>query len=61
MSAFLDKLKKGDFNTMNWEGQPDGIPIITLSKTGEATALQAKVKDLNQPTQEVIWEKEIPA
>jgi len=61
MSAFLDRLTKGDFNIMRVERQPDGIPIITLSKTGEATAIQAKVKDLNQPTQEVIWEKEIPA
>ncbi|MBA7714550.1 hypothetical protein ES703_123576 [subsurface metagenome] len=42
----LQMLKKGDFNDLNQEWQPDGSVIITLAKRGKAKVYRFRVKDL---------------
>ena len=53
----LEKLKKGKFNTMSQEWQPDGSVIITLSKRGEGKVYKFKVKDLYGKNEEVLSEE----
>ena len=42
----IEKYKEGDFNDTQWEWQPDGSVIITLSKRGEDKVYKFRVKDL---------------
>lgn len=60
MPVGLDKLKAGDFNTVRYEGQPDGSQIITLSRRGEGITYRFQVKDLYGANEEVLWEEEVP-
>lgn len=57
MSAGLDKLKTGNFNSMNQERQEDGSIIITLSKRGEGKIYRFCIKDLYGENEEVLWEE----
>ena len=55
----LEKLKAGVFNTMNQAWQADGSVIITLVKDGEGKVYKLHVRDLYQPTEEVLSEEVI--
>ena len=55
--AGIQKLKTGDFNTMNQEWQPDGSVIITLVKRGEGKVYRFQVKNLYKEDEEVLWEE----
>lgn len=44
-SKGLEKLKKGDFNTMNQEWQPDGSVIIILTSRKWEGVKRFRVKD----------------
>lgn len=61
-SPGLEKLKAGDFNTMNQARQPDKSVIIILSKRGEGKRYKLHVKDLYGPAEEVLSEEvlEVP-
>lgn len=53
----IDKLKTGDFNYMSQVAQPDGSVEITLTKRGDPHTYKLWVKDLYQPTEQVIKEE----
>ncbi|NVM22281.1 MAG: hypothetical protein HWN68_10940 [Desulfobacterales bacterium] len=53
----IHKLKKGWFNDMSQEWQPDGTVIITLSQRGEGKVYQFCVENLYQKKEKVLWEK----
>lgn len=55
----IEKLKEGDFNNMNQEGQPDGSVLVTLSKRGEGKTYKFRVKDLYGKNEEVLSEEVI--
>lgn len=55
----LEKLKAGDFNTLNQLWQSGGIVLITLVKDSEPKRYHLKVKDLYQPTETLISEEVI--
>ena len=55
----IDKLKTGDFNDMSQKQLPDGSIKITLVKRGEGKRYILVVKDLYQPTEEVLSEEVI--
>jgi RNA polymerase-interacting CarD/CdnL/TRCF family regulator len=57
----LDKLKSGDFNSMNQEPQPDGSVIITLSKRREGKTYRFRVRNLYKENQEVLEHEIIEA
>jgi len=61
MSLVLELIKKGDFNSIAVERQSGNSVEITLSQNDNPVCYQALIKDYQLPTQEVIWEKEIPA
>lgn len=50
----LEVLKKGDFNDMNQEWQPDGTVIITLFKRKGNKHYRFRVKDLYGPNEEEV-------
>jgi hypothetical protein len=50
----LEKLKAGDFNAMNQEGQPDGSVIITLSSRKYPEVYHFRVRDLYGPNEEEL-------
>ena len=60
MGAALDKLRQGDFNIMVQEWQPDGSVIIELCRRGEPNRYRLQVVDLDLPTEQVLWEEEVP-
>jgi len=53
----IERLKKGNFNDMNQEEQPDGSVIVTLVKRGDPHVYKMKVKNLYGKDEEVEWEK----
>ena len=55
----MERLKTGNFNNMDQEGQLDGSVIITLSKRGEDKVYKFKVKDLYGKNEEVLSEEVI--
>jgi hypothetical protein len=55
----VDRLKSGDFNTMNVECQPDGSRRITLSKDGEKKVYRFRVENLYQADEKVLEHKVI--
>ena len=50
----LQKLYRGDFNSMNVETLPDGSQRITLAKDGEDKVYRLRVKNLYQKDEEVL-------
>lgn len=54
----IDKLRAGDFNTMNQSIQADGSVIITLSKRSEGKVYRFKVEDLYGKEERILWEKD---
>ena len=54
MNKGLSKLKKGDFNSLDAKGQPDGSVIITLYKRGEKRSYKFRVKNLYQLNEEEV-------
>ena len=57
--AGIDKLKSGDFNSINQDWQSDGTVIITLRKRSESKRYKFRVKDLYGANEEVLEEEEI--
>jgi len=49
-----EKYEAGDFNDTQWEWQPDGSVIITLSKRGEDKVYKFRVRNLYQPDEEEL-------
>ena len=52
----IDKLRSGDFNTMNQDIQPDSSVIVTLSKRGEPEVYCFQVYTLYGKDEEVLVE-----
>jgi hypothetical protein len=50
----LEKLKSGDFNTMNVSKGPDGVETIILSSEHYPEVYQFRVKNLYQENEEVF-------
>lgn len=55
----LERLKRGDFNTMEQQRQPDGSVIIILTKRGEKKGYRFCVRNLYGENEEVLWEEVI--
>lgn len=51
----LQKLRSGDFNTMNVKKQPDGSEIITLSSDHYPEVYRFRVRNLYEKDEEV-WD-----
>ena len=51
----LEKLKKGDFNSLSGEKGPDGVEIITLSSDAYPEIYSFKVRNLYKDNEEV-WD-----
>jgi hypothetical protein len=51
-----ERLAKGDFNHMRQETQPDGVRLITLTKSDDPHVYKLWVRDLYGPTEQVIKE-----
>lgn len=49
-----DKLRSGDFNTMNVEQQADGSQVITLTKEGDDKVYRFRVRNLCQPDEQEV-------
>lgn len=49
-----DKLRTGDFNTMNQEWQPDGSVIITLTSRKWEGVERFRVKDLYKENEQEV-------
>ncbi|MBA7629146.1 hypothetical protein ES703_36644 [subsurface metagenome] len=56
----LDKLRSGDFNTMEQEDAPDGSVMITLIKRGENKTYRFRVRDLYGENEKVLEYEELP-
>lgn len=52
-----EMLRKGDFNTMLQETQPDGSLLLVLTKRGDRHVYRLWVRDLYKPTEVVIKEE----
>ena len=52
-----EMLAKGEFNNMSQRKQPDGSVLVTLSKRGDPRVYRMWVRDLYQPTEQVIKEE----
>ncbi len=52
-----EMLANGDFNHMSQEHQPDGSVIVTLTRRGDPHRYLLIVKNLYQPTEQVVREE----
>ncbi len=57
MSAGYDKLKAGDFNTMNQWNDPDGTTRILLASAKFSELYYLWIKDYGKPTEELVKEE----
>ena len=55
----LQRLYRGDFNSMHVEPQPDGSQLITLAKDGDPKVYRFRVKNLYQEDEEVLEDEVI--
>lgn len=55
-----EKLKRGDFNTVNFNWQADGTVKIILHKRGEGKIYRVHVKKLDAPDEAVLSDDELP-
>lgn len=55
----IEKLKAGDFNHMSQVDRVGDEVTVTLSKRGEGKVYRFRVKDLYQPTEQVLEEEVI--
>lgn len=61
MVSVIDKLKTGDFNTMESKWLPDGSLEVILTKRGDPARYRMKVRDLYGENEEVLDEEIIEA
>lgn len=54
-----ERLRTGNFNTVNFEEQSDGSKIVILSKRGEKNHYRFAVKNLYKENEEMLWEETI--
>ena len=52
-----EMLSKGEFNDMNQVPRADGSLLVTLTRRGDPHVYRMWVKDLYQPTEQVIKEE----
>ncbi len=59
MTTGYDKLKSGDFNSMNQWNDPDGVTRILLASSHFSEVYYMWIKDYGKPTEELVKEERV--